>query len=85
MKEYEEAIKRNPSEPKFYNNKATCLLKLMDFSNALKTAEKCLEVDPTYTKALAKKGNAHFGLKEYHKAMECFQKGITAEPDNKEF
>lgn len=72
MRHYEEAIRRNPSEPKFYNNKATCLLKLMDFNAALKAAEKALEVDPNFHKALAKKGNAHFGMKEYGKALECF-------------
>lgn len=44
----------------------------MDFNNALKAAEKALEVDPTFVKAYAKKGNAHFGMREYHKAMEAF-------------
>ena len=62
-----DAIRRNPKDPKYYNNKATCLLKLMDFPNALKAADKDLEVDPTFTKALVKKGNAHFGMKEYKK------------------
>jgi hypothetical protein len=44
----------------------------MDFNAALKAAEKALEVDPNFHKALAKKGNAHFGMKEYGKALECF-------------
>lgn len=44
----------------------------MDFPNALRSAEKALELDPTFFKALGKKGNAHFGMKEYHKALECF-------------
>jgi len=37
----------------------------MDFPNALSAANKALELDPKYTKALSKKGNAHFGMKEY--------------------
>jgi tetratricopeptide (TPR) repeat protein len=44
----------------------------MDFNLALKAAEKALEIDPTFYKALANKGNAHFGMKEYHKALEAF-------------
>jgi stress-induced-phosphoprotein 1 len=35
IKEYTEAIRRAPNDPKYYNNKATCLLKLMDPYNAL--------------------------------------------------
>jgi stress-induced-phosphoprotein 1 len=39
----------------------------MDFPNALKSADRALEIDPSFTKALVKKGNAHFGMKEYKK------------------
>jgi stress-induced-phosphoprotein 1 len=57
----------------------------MDFPNALRSAERALELDPSFIKALAKKGNAHFGMKEYHKALESFQKGLSADPNNQEF
>lgn len=35
VKQYDEAIKRNPKEPKYYSNKGVTLMKLMDFSHAL--------------------------------------------------
>ena len=57
----------------------------MDFPNALRASERALELDPSFHKALAKKGNAHFGMKEYHKALECFQKGLVADPNSQEF
>lgn len=34
VKEYEESIKRNPNEPKYYTNKASCLIKLLEFPSA---------------------------------------------------
>jgi len=40
----------------------------MEFSSALKDFVKALELDENYIKAYPKKGNAHFFLKEYHKA-----------------
>lgn len=57
----------------------------MDFPNALKSADRALEIDPSFTKALVKKGNAHFGMKEYKKAIETFEAGLKAEPNNQEF
>jgi len=44
----------------------------MDFVGALKDIEKCLELDPSYVRAYARKGNCHFSMKEYHKAMDAF-------------
>ena len=45
-------------------------MKLMDFSNAMTQLNKCIELDPKNVKAYAKKGNCHFAMKEYNKALE---------------
>mmetsp|Transcript_5906 Transcript_5906/g.14172 ORF Transcript_5906/g.14172 Transcript_5906/m.14172 type:complete len:179 (-) Transcript_5906:72-608(-) len=45
--------------------------------------EKALDLDPKYVKAIARKGDIEFLRKEYHKALETYQKGLTIEPDNK--
>jgi len=78
---YSEAIRRNPEDPTFYSNRAACYLKIMQFSNALSDAEKCLELNPNFAKGFARKGNAHFGMKEYHKALAAFDAGMKIDPE----
>ena len=84
LKEYEEAIKRNPADAKYYLNAGICLIKLLEFPGALKKVEKALDLDPKYVKAWAKKADIHFGMKEFHKADEAFKKGLAIDPSNQE-
>ncbi|KAL0331419.1 UNVERIFIED_CONTAM: Hsp70-Hsp90 organizing protein 3 [Sesamum angustifolium] len=50
VRHYTEALKRNPTDPKAYSNRAACYTKLGAMPEALKDAEKCLELDPTFQK-----------------------------------
>jgi tetratricopeptide (TPR) repeat protein len=43
---------------------------------------QALELDPKYVKAWAKKGDIEFVMKEYHKALESYQKGLALEDNN---
>lgn len=56
---YTEAIKRNEQDYKSYSNRAACYLKLMAVHEALKDAEKCIEIEPTFGKC--------FCYVQYHK------------------
>lgn len=83
IKEYEEAIKRDPSEASYHNNLAATLSKVMDFQGAKREVDKALELDDKYVKAWARKGDIEFLMKEFHKAMESYQKGLAIEPNNR--
>jgi len=84
IKEYEEAIKRNPTDARLYANKATGLMKLMEYPSALNDINKCIDLDANYVKAWAKKGVIHFHMKEYHKSVEAYEKGLKIDPENDE-
>jgi stress-induced-phosphoprotein 1 len=56
----------------------------MEFATALKDADKCLDLDPKFVKAYARKGTCHHFLKEYHKALKAFDDGLKLDPQNKE-
>jgi stress-induced-phosphoprotein 1 len=84
LKEFNEGIKRDPSNKALYSNRCACLLKLMDPVSALKDADKCIALDPSFVKGWARKGTAHQMQKEYHKALEAFQHGLKLESGNKD-
>ncbi|EGR31769.1 stress-induced protein sti1 family protein, putative, partial [Ichthyophthirius multifiliis] len=84
MKEYDQAVKRNPSDPKYICNRGICYVKLLEFPTALKDFEHAIQLDSKYVKAYLKKGNCHHAMKEYHKAIDAYEKGLKLEPDNQE-
>jgi stress-induced-phosphoprotein 1 len=82
VKEYGEAIKRDPTNAAYHNNLAAALSKLMDFPAAKAACEKAIAIDPKYVKAWAKKGDIEFFMKEYHRALESYKHGLEIEPNN---
>ncbi|CAA7054438.1 unnamed protein product [Microthlaspi erraticum] len=84
VKHYSEAIKRNPSDVKAYSNRAACYTKLGALPEGLKDAEKCIELDSSFTKGYSRKGAIQFFMKEYDKAMETYQEGLKHDAKNQE-
>ncbi|KAJ9706817.1 hypothetical protein PVL29_002006 [Vitis rotundifolia] len=84
IKHYTESLRRNPNDPKAYSNRAACYTKLGALPEGLKDAEKCIELDPTFSKGYTRKGAVQFFMKEYDKALETYQEGLKHDPSNQE-
>jgi stress-induced-phosphoprotein 1 len=82
IKEYDEAIKRNPKDHTFYSNRAACYMKMGEYTHALKDCESALEIDPTFVKGMKRRADCHYWMKEYHKALEWYQKALEFDPEN---
>jgi len=82
INEYEEAIKRDPTNAPYHNNLAAAYQKMGLFNDAKRAVEKSLELDKKYVKAWAKKGDIEFFMKEYHKALESYKTGLILEDGN---
>ena len=72
LKEFDEAIRRNPQNIAVYSNRAATYTKLMDPARALADAEQCIKLDEKFTKGWIRKAQSHQLQKEYHKAMEAW-------------
>ncbi|KAG8821708.1 Hsp90 cochaperone [Serendipita sp. 399] len=80
---YTEAIKRDPNDPRGYNNRAAAYTKLAALPEALKDAEEAIKVDPTFVKGHIRKSLVLFSMKEYTKAMEAAQVAQDTDVDKK--
>ena len=80
--EYEDAVKRAPKDAPIRNNLSAALTKIMDFNGAKTQVEMAIELDPTYTKAWARKGDIECAFKEHHKALDSYKKGLALDPTN---
>lgn len=66
---YIESIKRNPNDPKVYNNCSTAYCKLMAWGPALNDASKAILLDPKWIKPYLRKAKIEQACKTYHKAL----------------
>lgn len=50
----------------------------------MREAETSIALEPEYTKAHLRKATVHRFLKEYHKALDTYEKVLKIDPENKE-
>ena len=72
------------ANPITFSNQGLALIHLGDFQSAIQEFDKALNgIEDSLQKAviLNNKGWAHLILKQYQKAIECFEEGITLDPE----
>jgi len=84
IKRYAEAIKRDPKNEIYYSNRAAAYTKVGEYKLAEADCDKSLELNPNFVKAYTRKGTCQYFMKQYHKCLETYDKGLKIEPDNQE-
>ncbi|KAJ9562024.1 hypothetical protein OSB04_007184 [Centaurea solstitialis] len=65
-----------------HNNRATCFFKLGNYEDTVKECSKALELNPTYMKALIRRGEANEKLTNYDEAITDMKKILELDPSN---
>jgi len=84
LKNYTEAILRNPDDPKLYSNRAACYTKLAAFDLGLKDCDKCLMLDPGFIKGHLRKGKILYALGDTARALSAYERALGIDPSNSE-
>lgn len=79
---YTQAIVLEPSNARFYVDRAWANIKLENFTDAVADANRAIELDSSVSKAYLRKGIACFNLEEYQTAMAAFKAGSDLDANN---
>lgn len=66
----------------FYSNRSAAHLSKGDGPAALADAEKCVEINPKWSKGYGRKGAALFALRRFDEAIDIYRSGLEVEPGN---
>ncbi|CAL1702063.1 unnamed protein product [Somion occarium] len=83
VKAYTEAIKRDPQDPRGYNNRANAYTKLVALPEALKDAEEAIKIDPKFVKAYIRKSHVLYVMRDYTKAIEAVEQAADHDAERK--
>eukprot|EP00606_Chrysophyceae_sp_TOSAG23-5_P000930 GSChrysophyteH2.ASY1.ANO1.1287.1 assembled CDS len=79
---YSQAIDLHPDGHVLHSNRSAAHMKASNISKALKDAERCIELQPSWAKGYSRLGAAQQGLKRFEKAIETYKNGLKLEPEN---
>lgn len=86
VKHYTDALdltSNGPNSHVYYSNRAAAYCSLKQYQNAVDDCESAVALQPTYGKAVARLGLAHYFLGNYEKSVESYEMSVALEPDNK--
>jgi stress-induced-phosphoprotein 1 len=67
---FTKAIALDPTDHVFFSNRSAAYAAMSDYDNALKDAESCVKLAPTWAKGYSRLGLALFNLKKYDDAKK---------------
>ncbi|XVE63464.1 hypothetical protein DITRI_Ditri07aG0022700 [Diplodiscus trichospermus] len=65
-----------------HSNRAVCFLKMGKYEETIKECTKALELNPSYIKALVRRGEAHEKLEHFEEAIADMKKILELDPSN---
>ncbi|KAK8597981.1 hypothetical protein V6N13_095373 [Hibiscus sabdariffa] len=65
-----------------HSNRAVCFMKLGKYEETIKECSKALELNPSYMKALVRRGEAHEKLEHFEEAIADMKKILELDPAN---
>ncbi len=80
---YTQAIKLNPHDPVFWNNRAMSKAKMEEHGAAIADATKAIELKPDYAKAYYRRGVSSLAVLRPKDAVPDFRKALEIEPANR--
>lgn len=82
VESYSTAIKLDPANHLFYSNRCVAFLRLEQEDDALKDAQKCLELAPEWPKSYLRMAHVLSTKKQYEEAIDTCNKGLEFEKSN---
>ena len=79
---YDQAIRLDPTNARFYSNKGRALNRLKRYEEAVATYDQAIHLDPTNTLAYYKKGYILNSLKQHEEAIVVYDQAIHLNPND---
>ncbi|KAL5035473.1 hypothetical protein BDEG_23429 [Batrachochytrium dendrobatidis JEL423] len=83
VKQYSDAIKRNPEDPRNFSNRAACYTKLMALPEADKDCDAAIKLDPNFLKAYIRKAAILCAKRDYMGCIEMCEDIMSKDTENK--
>lgn len=77
---YSKAIELNPNDHVYFSNRSAAYLSKGDASNALKDADSCISINPSFAKGYSRKGAALHALKDFDESISAYEAGLAIAP-----
>lgn len=81
---YTQAIKKDPSNPTLYSNRAAAFLNLVKLQKALSDAETTISLNPSWEKGYFRKGCVLEAMERYDDALDAFRIASQHNPQSTE-